>query len=268
LALLVICGFPALADTNYSKTTELPPLRVSFAELQSALDKGSSLMNAANSSASAWREELELRKGELRVKMSGHRLDPEGAKIPQSLDFFEYTALTRDPAPITRLALSFADYRRSLSVEGQSPEQVDAVFSALREDFSRLSTPVGGFTLRTFLGLPAIWLLVVVLGGLAAAWALTHRRILLLPVSICALLLTALLLLPLADLLAGFSAVRGDASFIVRYGPEISFWALVVGACAIPLSLLPLLSRTAPKADEAAPNSRPEVVRQEVGQGF
>jgi hypothetical protein len=255
LVLLAISGHSALADTNYSKTVELPPLRISFAELQAILDKGASLLTVANGSTPLWREEIELRKGELRVKITGHRLDPDGAKIPKDIDSFEYTALTRDPASISRLALSFADYRRSLSVEGQSPEQVDAVFSALREDFSKLSTSVGGSGLKVFLGFPLIWLLLMVLLCLGGAWFQTRRRFLLMPASICAGLLAAVLLLPINDLLAGFSAVRGDASFIVRYGPEISFWGLVVGAVAIPISLIPLFYGRTPKTEKPAPNN-------------
>jgi hypothetical protein len=254
LALLATYGYPALAETNYSKKVELPPLRISFSELQAVLDKGASLMSAANRSMPLWREEIELREGGLRVKITGHVLEPEGAKVPNSIDSFDYTASTRDPAAVSSLALSFVDYTRSLSVEGQSPEQVDAVFSALREDLSNLSTPIGGFMFKSFLW-PAILILLVALIYLGGAWVETRRSILLLPVLICAALLLALMLLPIGELFAGFTAVHGDASFKVRYAPEIAFWGFIVGAVMIPMSLIPLFWRNIPKTDEQNPDS-------------
>jgi hypothetical protein len=36
--------FCALAEINYSKNVELPPLRISYAELQAVLDKAASLI--------------------------------------------------------------------------------------------------------------------------------------------------------------------------------------------------------------------------------
>lgn len=237
----------AIADTNYSKTIELPPLRVSYADLQATLDKISSLMTTANTASSNWREELELRSGNLSVRISGHQLEPLGAKIPLAIDSFEYTVSARGDAPITRIAIRFADYRRSISVEGQSPEQVDAVFYAVREDMSKVSTLMGGYWLHTILRFIAIFVLGVTGMQLAVLWWQTRRRSLAMAVAIAGLSLTTLLVLPLTDMLAGFSAVRGDPSLLVRYGPEISFWGLIVGF----LSLIPLFSKGTPPATES-----------------
>jgi hypothetical protein len=132
VAVVVTCSRLAIADTNYSRTVELPPLRVSFEDLQAMLDKVSSLVNAANKGSSNWQEELQLRKGEQLVKMSGHRLEPGRAKIPPPIDSFEYTGgvpytgRNREETPITQVAISFYDYKRSVSVQGRSLEQVDA----------------------------------------------------------------------------------------------------------------------------------------------
>jgi hypothetical protein len=153
VAVVVICAGLAAADTNYSKTVELPPLRASFEDLQSMLDKVSSLANAANKNSSPsarkgssnWEEELGLGKGEQHIKMSGHRLQTEGAKIPSSIDSFEYngrvpyTGNNREEAPISRVAIKFHDFARSITVEGRSSEQVELLVSALRDDLSKLS---------------------------------------------------------------------------------------------------------------------------------
>ena len=127
---------PALAQTNYSKTIDLPPLRISFADLQTILDKSASLMKVANGSIPLSREKIMLRKGGLRVEISGHRLDQDQAKIPEILDSLQYSALTPDVAPVSYIFIDFGDYRRTLSVEGESPDQVDAVFSVIRDELS------------------------------------------------------------------------------------------------------------------------------------
>lgn len=243
LALLATSGYPATAATTYSKTAELPPLRLSFSELQAILDKGAALMSAANSSAPMWEDELQLRKGPIRVKIAGHRLDPEGARIPKEIDFFEYTARTQPPASVTRLALSFQEYTRSLSVEGQSPEQVDALFSALRDDLSALSTSIGGALLKFFLLIPVPIALTVALLSLCynqyqarpqrRANDRRIRRRILQRALICFILLSMWVVLPIDDIFAGFSAVRGEASFVVRYGPQISLSSLVLGVSAM-----------------------------------
>jgi hypothetical protein len=63
------------------------------------------------------------------------------------------------------------------------------------------------------------------------------------------------MLLPIGELFAGFTAVHGDASFKVRYAPEIAFWGFIVGAVMIPMSLIPLFWRNIPKTDEQNPDS-------------
>ena len=234
---------------NYSKTVELPPLRGSFEDLQAMLDKISSLVKAANKGSSSWQEELHLRKGEQTIKMSGHRLVSEAVKIPPSIDSFDYTgriAYTgrdrEETNPINQVAISLHDYGRSISVEGQSPEQVDAVVSALQGDLSKFSISFGNFG-KTFLTWPGrlfgpILFLGWVLFLIWVIWVQTRRRILVVPAAICVVLLIALLILPLDELFAGFSAVRGEASLLVRYGPEITL-------CSLVLSLLGLVVPTA-----------------------
>lgn len=238
IAVVLAFGRTGIAETNYSKSVELPPLRVSFDDLQEMLDTISTLMPTREDARSLiWREEIVLRKKDLSVKMSGHQLNLPGAKVPSSIDSFEYTAFTRGDAPITRVTVSFSDYRRSVLVEGQSPEQVDAVFYVVREHLSKLVNLIGGFWFHTVLRFSAIVILSVILLQMVVLWLKTGLRSFSIAIAVCGLLLTALITLPLDELLAGFSAVRGNPSFVVRYGPEISFWDFVVGV----LSFLPVI---------------------------
>src|SRR5262249_32951798 len=145
----------------------------------------------------------------------------------------------------TQVTISFFDYKRSVSVEGRSPEQVDAMISALRDDLSKLSIPFGNFG-RAFLTWPGrlietlllIWVLFLIC-------VQTRHRIFVVPVVICVMLLIALqVVLPLDEIFAGFSAVHGEASLLVRYGPEITFWSLIVSV----LTLVPAVISLFPGA--------------------
>ena len=235
-------SIPACAQTNYSKTTDVSPLRISFAQLQDVLGKAASLMKAADVPVPIAYEQMELRAGELSVKLTGHLLEANGARIPTVIDKFEFNASTRDPAPISRLQLSFADNFRTLSVEGQTPEQVDAVFAVLSDDLSKMSSSFGGRTPR---GLGVGFSFMVLGMGLLVItiyWFDSRRRILFLPISLIILLMTALIFLPFDIWLAGFSAVHGDPAFLARYGPQITLIGTFLGfvGIALPFFLRPL----------------------------
>lgn len=234
--------WPAAAQTNYSKSTEFPALRVSISDLQAVLAKANSLISASNVSNKAppWREEIEVRNGELKIKVSGHQLEVVGAKLPKVIDTFEFNFSVRDGV-IEGVGISFRDFSRTLTVSGNSPDQVDAVFSALRDDIQKLSTPFGGSQLKSVLGIILFTILGNALLYLTLSYFQEKQKIYLLPISIVVGLAVMLFVLPWSEMLAGFIAVSGDASFMVMYGAQISFWGFVVGLIALPVSIIPLL---------------------------
>jgi len=239
ILLLHLLAHSYAAEINYFRNTQLPPLRISFADLQKILDKSTSLMTTANSkeSSKSRREEISLYRGDQQVTLAGHLLNAEGARIPETIDRFEYFARAQDPpGAVSWIQMSFSDSSRDLKVEGSSPDQVDAVFSSLKDDLMGVSTPLGGFMfwylLITFLSTGTI--IHIMLSFIH--WKIEKRQPPLAPLvfSIVTLILTWTL--PLKKIFAGFSAVKGDASFMVRYGPQISFLSLVLCIAAIPIS--------------------------------
>jgi len=251
--LLIVFVFPANAQTTYAKKIELPPLRMSLNQLQAILGKGVTLMKAANGTSLMVRDEMELGRRELKIKIAGNQLVTDRARIPDPFDAFEYTGATRDPAPIGRLELSFRDYSRTLSVEGESPDQVDALFAALRGELLPLSTTFGGSTFRNLISYTTYVILGSILLTLVIVWTFTRLHILLLPIVLIILIISAAILLPLDDIFAGFLVVRGEASFIVRYEAEITFASFIIAALMIPISLILILPRRASSAQAASP---------------
>jgi hypothetical protein len=116
ILLLHLLAHSYAAEINYFRSAELPPLRISFADLQKILDKSGSLMTTANSkeSSKSRREEISLYRGDQRVTLTGHLLNAEGARIPETIYRFEYIAREDSPVAVRRIEMSFSDISRDL----------------------------------------------------------------------------------------------------------------------------------------------------------
>jgi hypothetical protein len=226
VALLITIGYPLSAQTIYSQRAKIPPLRISISELQTVINKGVSLMNSANGPIPILYEETRLQKGDLIVKIRDHTFESEISKTHNIIDAFQYRVTTRDSAPIMNFECDFSHDFRTLSVEGQSPEQVDAVFSAIKDDLLKLSTTLGGLWVTPIRLIFAMILMCFLLVEIAA-WHDFHRRIFLSLMIITIVAIIALCLLPINDIFAGFLAIPGDTSFKVRYGYDIALWGLL-----------------------------------------
>ena len=183
---------------------------------------------------------MQIKDGDLGINNSGSQLDTIREKLPKSIDAFEYTAELFKPTSVSKIHIALRDYQRTLTVEGQSPEQVDATFSAIRDDLMKLSSSFGGPMFRVFFFLTALTIGVSLFLRFAELWLQTRRNNYLLPILIIACLAALVIVLPIQEALAGFSAINGDPSIAVRYGPEIALLSLIIAIVAIPLSLLPL----------------------------
>ena len=238
----VLIVSPASAQTNYSKTSNFPPIRISVSDLQNLSKKANSLITVANATSKITfrREQSTLGSGALKIKIQGFQFIQPGARLPKVFDSFQYDFSANDDASINGVNLDFRDFARSVTVSGNSPDEVDAVFSALSDEIQEISTPIGGLTMRAVsetlifvFGVSALLLLII-------SFAEDRRSKLLIPIVIIAAFLILLALLPLDQMFGGFIAVSGDASFVVRYGPQISFVALLLAAAGVILPFLPL----------------------------
>jgi hypothetical protein len=237
-----LCSISSADEPTYTKSASLPPIRITYLEMQSVLDKLALLMSSANASYATrpFTEKLRLKHGEVQVEISGHQLQGSKAKLPKVTTELVYTASAYSPdtVPIATVSLLFYDYDRKLTVEGRSPEQVDAMFASIKSDFLALSSPFGGSLFRNLSGnLVFIVCLNVALVG-SLHWISTRQTSAVLPVAFALLSLGLLFFLPFEALFAGFSLSEFDPSFASRYGPEISFLGLVLGLVGIPLSYL------------------------------
>lgn len=237
--LLLLLSRSYATEINYSRSAELPALRVSFADLQKILNKPTSLMATANitGKSQSRTEELSLYKRNQRITLSGHILNAEGARLPETVDRLEYIVREEDPhARVRRIELSLSDNYRDLKVEGSSADQVDAVFSSLKDDLLDISSAMGGYNFRPILMFVLSFgtgcYIFIILGN----WIIEKKRLAVAPLAFSVITLILAWTLPFNEIFAGFSALKGDASLMVRYGPHISFLGLVFSIAGIPVS--------------------------------
>lgn len=234
------------AEVNYSKSANLPPLRISFPDLQNILNKAASLMATANSGVGSKleREQVSLYEGGQRVTISGHAFNAERMRLPQAIDHLEYSAWASEPAPVRRIEISLQDFSRTLLVEGLSPDQVDALFSTLRDDLMSASSVIGGPFQRFFILYVFMGMLIINMFFTLIEWIKSKKRPSVPPLVFTVICLIIVLALPVNEIFEGFSAIPGDASFMVRHGAVISFLGLVFSFVGIIMSYLLSKSKT------------------------
>ena len=222
---------------------------MNFTDMQLVLDKAARLLADANKEAkekakqakqakeakgiqdllfflqSSPRETLTLGTGPNEIQISGHGF-PSNARVPKAAYALSYSYSWAE-APVSKLELDLRDYGRRLSVSGTAVDQVEAISAALERDLSQYSA-IGGDTVRLFATLIIFLILLAgVLVGGAVCVLERQWRYVGIPI-VCLIGLGLLFLLPLKDALAGFAMYQGEASWIVRYAPQIGFVGLII----------------------------------------
>jgi hypothetical protein len=237
LALFVSVSRLYSVEPQYTRSRELPTLKLTFTEVDSALTKAFNLLSTANAQApnkQYSRETLTIGADPDKVGVAGHAF-PQNTRIPQAAYALSYS-YTFDDAPVSSLRLDLDDHTRRLTVSGSSIDQVEAICATLERDLSDHSTTIGGSRFRDFSGF-LLWTLLSPCLLISAAYCFIERRWRTLGMPIFALLALVLLFtLPFDKLLPGFAAYQGDSSLIVRFGPQISFLSLIISTVGISLS--------------------------------
>jgi len=237
---LVIFTSSSFAVIEYTKEMEMRPIRLTYIELQKEIDKISNLIISANAAYATKtyreRENVTFLSGARKVDISGHQFFPTKIEIPSASYGFDYLFLITDERPITRVSITFNDYYRKISVSGNSPEQVDAIFSTPESGLGGYSTPIGGRFVRQ-MGLFFLGFLFTVIVIIGSIYCIQNKNMKMLGGPIFSLFgIILIATLPFEDILAGFAVYQGEASLLVRYGDQISFFGFLITLLGIPIS--------------------------------
>jgi hypothetical protein len=227
------------AEPLYSKTINLPPIKMNYSDLQELLDKVSKVILTANPQYNPDKyleENVTFSTNKVKIEISGHSFLSSSARLPKASYRFSYSYYYSGNT-ISIVNIDFSDYSRTFSVSGSSPEQVDALSAMLEKDLLNFSSSIGGSWFRTVIGLVKFFLICLIF--LVTLYCIVEKHIRLIGVPIFSLIiLICLYLLPFNDILSGFAVYTGDSSSLIRYGPQMTFWGVMITIIGIPLSYL------------------------------
>ena len=226
----------AAASAIYSRSSELPPIRLSQSELFSIIERMRAFLDSANRGvADTWRQEnLELEGGARKLSLQGRFRAFELVGAPEFSQRVNYSYRLSD-APVSAVAVRLSDYSREVVIEGTSREQVDGLLSVLSDEFNARATWLGGFHRRSlggFLLLLVGWSLIV----FATAESSQLRKVAFFVAG--PLLIVSTIALPWADWLPGTAVYPGEASWLVRNSPILSLLGVVLTIVTFIISLM------------------------------
>ncbi|TGM82433.1 hypothetical protein EHR01_06540 [Leptospira mtsangambouensis] len=226
---LTILIFPISINskTIYTKEYKIPPMRISYSDLQNLLNRIDSLKDNAQVTKSNTYETMLMKNKEHSITIENSNIIPLESNIPDQINSFSYNYFVSGDASISRIDLNFDEYSRTLKISGSSPNKVDAAFYVLVNDIDKLSSNIGGYIFMMMIKT----LCIIILSGLVYFILAIYKKLSkysLLGISLFLTLVTYIIFFsPLDQLFSGFSAIKGDAQFLVRYGPIISFLGLL-----------------------------------------
>jgi hypothetical protein len=226
---------------EFSEHRNLPPLKLSAADLDAVLHKTQAFIASANGSAG----DQESARESVKLGVRGHEIEIPHFSLASSVAFpreifkFSYT-YNRPDRPISSVTIDLGDYSRDVLVTGEVEDQVRATSTLIEKDLLRFSTSVGGASFRRLAGVCLVVVFLVFL-GLSGAWWWRTRLYNALGVLICSAVgLLLVLFLPWDRYLPGFALYQSYSPFfLIRYASQIFTLLLVVALLGIPLLYFP-----------------------------
>jgi hypothetical protein len=246
LCLSLTAGSLSAKSEEFSQTRDLPPLKLSAADLDTILHDTQAIVAAANGPSAG----QDFARESVKLGVRGHEIEiphfslASSVAFPRELFRFSYTYHQPDK-PISSVTIDLGDYSRRLSVTGESADQVKEISNLIEKGLLRHSTAIGGATFRRVAGVCLTVGLLTSL-GLSGAYSLRTRAHSALGMLICSAIgLLLVLLVPWHRYLPGFALYQSYSPFLLmRYAPQIFFFSLVAALLGIPLSYFLLRCKT------------------------
>jgi hypothetical protein len=220
---------------EFSQVRDLPALKLAATDLDAILLKTHSLIAAANGSENSGRETVKF-------SIDGHSIEVPHLSLASSVGFpkelfgFSYRYHQADK-PISSVSIDLGDSLRQVSVSGESADKVEALAKLLEKDFHRYSTAAGGVKFRRVAGVCLSMLfLTSLMVSSVYCWKTRNYRTMGMPIC-SALGFLLVVLVPWNRLLAGFVLYQSYSPFfLIRFAPQILFFALMATLAGIPVS--------------------------------
>ncbi|MEJ2697572.1 MAG: hypothetical protein P8013_13115 [Candidatus Sulfobium sp.] len=234
---LLASELPAFSQALYSRKAALPPLLLTYGDIQKIMDSSADFVSKANggftaANGNASGENILVSDSRTGIRMSGHSLLSRSSVLPKTASGFSYTC-NLPKGIITDVEMVFSGASRNLYVAGYSAEKVEALFVMLER--SLLDAGAGGVGIDAgvkkfiakFLFFTSI---------LSALYCILKKRPKALGMPLFSLAGLVLLYTLPFDLAPAFTLYSGEPPFTTLYGPQISLAILALVIAGIPLS--------------------------------
>jgi hypothetical protein len=197
--------------------------------------KSHGFIDAANGTEDSGREMV-------KVNIDGQDIEIPHLALSSSVAFpnevfgFSYRYNQTDK-PISSVTIDLGDSLRRISINGGSPDKVEALSKMLENDFRRYATVAGGLKFRRVAGicLSMLFLSSLMISG-AYCWNTRNYNALGMPIC-SAIGFLLVLLVPWNRFLPGFVLYqRYSPFFLIRHAPQIFLVCVVAALAGIPLS--------------------------------
>jgi hypothetical protein len=247
IAVISILPTASGAEATYSHSESFSTIRTSYSLLYSAVERLRSFIDTANRGAERKYEDESLRisAGSLAMTLDTGFVEKDLSGAPIAIDI--WYSYTNRRAPISGVDIRLSDYLREVTVTGTSREQVDALAGLIAQDLRQFEGGIGGPTLRLIGGI----LLLLVGGLLAIASGIVQGFFRWLAVVSGLAFQVSLWVLPWQEWFPGTTVFPGEASFLVRNEPVLTFLGLVVTVLT-PIATIAWNAYTARKSTTSA----------------
>lgn len=144
------------------------------------------------------------------------------ARLPTTAFDFEYF-LFNPGGDVENIIIRFSDYKREVSVDGDNPDKVNAIYGYIEGEMKKHTTWIGGEKFRGMAG--ALFLMLAIVftfqpNSLIGDISFNKRNLLRM---LGLIILICLLVLPFGRWLPGFLIFSGPSSFFIKYSNQIAF---------------------------------------------
>lgn len=225
---------------EYAKSTEFKPVRMSYQDLKSLIDKTIMLASSANRDttflSSGSTHQLTVRGDDFTVTKKTLLLNLDYSIFPKEAYSVEYTFYSSNH-PINYVNIDLSDYSRKITVQGTSPEQIEALFALLKNELDRGTIIFGGMMFRywAYILATGFLLLLFINPGNILGETKFNKIISAIAGIMAVLFMFSIYFLPYEKHFPGFAVYSGEVSFIRRYSAEIS---LFFGLLSVLLSVV------------------------------
>ena len=222
--------------SQYSFSSNLSPIKISYNDFASILNKASNFINGVNDSS------IYKPTSELTIYYSNNSLTYKNLEKPDlfidapKVAYKAYFSFSSYENKISNISINFDDFSRQIKVEGQSYENCKALISMLENEFQSYTLTFGGSSFRLWGGLILFFLAFVIM-WFPQIIKSQKLYIYIFSLVIGILLIISIYILPWDNWLPGFTIYFMYKNFLEEYSGILSVIGILLTILSVIISI-------------------------------